>query len=42
MYKPLAFLHSPVRSDHFQYPAILISVNSAVSILTLILKQLVP
>jgi len=31
-----------IRSHHFLSPAILISVNSAVSVLTLILKQPVP
>jgi len=35
-------LFFPIRSYHFQSPAILIPVNSVASILTLILKHLVP
>jgi len=35
-------LPSPIRSHHFLSPAILISMSSAVSALTLILKQPVP
>jgi len=34
-----SLLASPIRSHHFLSPAILISVNSAESVLTLILKQ---
>jgi len=35
-------LPSPIRHNHFLSPAILTSVHSAVSVLTLILKQPVP
>jgi len=38
----LNILPSPIRSHHFLSPAVVISVNSAVSVLTVILKQPVP
>jgi len=38
----MKILTSPIRSHHFLSPAILISVNIVVSVLTLILKQPVP